>query len=156
MKRRQTVPSRWLVADERLGEQLWRAVRKLPRGSGVLFLYGSLSRRERHQLLRRLRQPGRAKALTIAEEQDRCAARVHNIGELRSALLARTPLILLSPIHPTSSHPDWRPLPRMRAAALARLGHRRLVALGGMNERRFRRVQRLGFIGWAGIDEFRT
>jgi thiamine-phosphate pyrophosphorylase len=44
----------------------------------------------------------------------------------------------------------------MRAAALARLAGRKLVALGGMDERRFRRVERLGFVGWAGISAFRT
>jgi thiamine-phosphate pyrophosphorylase len=44
----------------------------------------------------------------------------------------------------------------MRAAALARLGGRNLLALGGMNARRFRRIERLGFYGWAAIDAFRT
>jgi thiamine-phosphate pyrophosphorylase len=67
-------------------------------------------------------------------------------------LFARVPLILLSPIHSTRSHPDWRPIPRMRAAAYARLAGRRLIALGGMDERRFERIERLGFVGWAGID----
>jgi thiamine-phosphate pyrophosphorylase len=73
---------------------------------------------------------------------------------LRQALLGRTPLILLSPIHPTRSHPDRRPLPRMRAAALARLAKRRLVALGGMDARRYAKIARLGFSGWAGIDAY--
>jgi thiamine-phosphate pyrophosphorylase len=27
-----------------------------------------------------------------------------------------------------------------------------VIALGGMDEHRFRRVQKLGFAGWAGID----
>jgi thiamine-phosphate pyrophosphorylase len=93
----------------------------------------------------------RLRRLTIAIEERRQAARVHNLRELRSALLARTPMILLSPIYPTGSHPEWRPLPRMRAAAMTRLSGRRLLALGGMDERRFRRVERLGFVGWAGI-----
>jgi thiamine-phosphate pyrophosphorylase len=92
----------------------------------------------------------------VVEERRRGAARVHNAGELRRALLARTPLILLSPIFPTRSHPDWKPIPRMRAAALARLGRRKLVALGGMDARKFARIKRLGFQGWAGISAFRT
>jgi thiamine-phosphate pyrophosphorylase len=82
----------------------------------------------------------------------RCAARVHNVRELRRALAARVPLILLSPIFATRSHPEWKPLPRMRAAALARLAGRRAIALGGMNRRRFKVIEKLGFIGWAGID----
>jgi thiamine-phosphate pyrophosphorylase len=40
----------------------------------------------------------------------------------------------------------------MRAAALLRLAKSPVIALGGMGERRFRRIQRLGFSGWAGID----
>jgi thiamine-phosphate pyrophosphorylase len=81
---------------------------------------------------------------------------VHNVRELPGALLARTPLILLSPLYPTSSHPGWKPIPRMRAAALARLGERKLLALGGMDARKYALVKRLGFRGWAGISAFRT
>jgi thiamine-phosphate pyrophosphorylase len=44
----------------------------------------------------------------------------------------------------------------MRAAALARLGGRSLLALGGMDARKFARIGRLGFRGWAGISAFRT
>jgi len=73
------------------------------------------------------------------------------VGELRRALLARTAMILVSPIHRTSSHPDWRPLPRQRAAALARLAKRKAIALGGMNQKRYSKIAPLGFIGWAGI-----
>jgi thiamine-phosphate pyrophosphorylase len=65
-------------------------------------------------------------------------------------------MILLSPIYETRSHTDWKPLPRMQASALARLADRRLIALGGMNARRYARVAPLGFIGWAGISAFRT
>jgi thiamine-phosphate pyrophosphorylase len=52
----------------------------------------------------------------------------------------------------TRTHPEMRPLPRMRAAALVRLTGRKAIALGGMNESRFRQVRALGFQGWAGID----
>lgn len=44
----------------------------------------------------------------------------------------------------------------MRAAALARLAGRGLIALGGMDARRYATIARLGFDGWAGIDAFRT
>jgi len=157
MKRRQTgIPRQWLIVDGRLGEQLWPAVRKLPRGSGVLLLHHDLGSRERQKLLLQLRRSARAKNLRIVDGASGDAARVHNIAELRKALLARTPLVLLSPLHPSASHADWSPLPRMRAAALARLACRRLAALGGMDSKRFSRVQRLGFQAWAGIDAFRT
>lgn len=147
MKRRQTMPRRWLIADSATDEGFWRA---LSRGSGVLVLTGFPAGG-----MRRLRRIARSRGLTVASEP-RDAVRVHNMRELRAAMFARVPLILLSPIHPTASHPDWKPLPRMRAAALARLSGRRLVALGGMDERKFRRVEPLGFQGWAGISAFRT
>jgi len=88
-------------------------------------------------------------------EQPRAAVRVHGSRELRRAMLARTPLILLSPLFRTSSHPDWKPIPRMRAGALARLGRRRLIALGGMDAQRYAAIAPLGFVGWAGISAWK-
>ena len=148
------MPTQWLIAHSRLGEELWPIVRRVRPDTGVILLHRDLSRRERERVLRRLRRPGRR--LAIADEAKGEAARVHNIRSLRRALLKSTPTILLSPICPTASHPDWKPLPRMRAAALARLARRKLIALGGMDAKRFSRIERLGFQGWAGIDAFRT
>lgn len=149
MKRRQTIPRQWLIVDRAPDPKMWRALRQLPRHSGLLVL------QEARNDVRKLRGLARSRGLTIAEEP-RESARVHDLRELRAALLARTPLILLSPIYPTRSHPDWKPLPRMRAAAMARLAGRRLLALGGMDARKFRRVEPLGFQAWAGISAFRT
>jgi thiamine-phosphate pyrophosphorylase len=104
----------------------------------------------------RLRTLARRRALTIIVEQRRSAARVHGSRELLKALLAHSGLVLLSPIHPTASHPEWKPLPRMRAAALARLAGRKAVALGGMDAKRYAKIAPLGFIGWARISAFRT
>lgn len=150
MKRRQTLPRQWLIINEQPADDQWRAIRRLPRGSGVLVLV-ELSASER----RLLRHLGILRALIFGDEAW-MAARVHNSRELSRAMLRRTPLILLSPLYRTASHPDWPPLPRMRAAALARLGGRRLFALGGMTAQRFARVSPLGFQGWAGISAFRT
>jgi thiamine-phosphate pyrophosphorylase len=147
MSRRQTVPHEWLIVmgpDDRAGIE---AAKRLRRKTGILLLEPLP-----HGDMRSLRLRG----LTILLEKRGVAARVHDAHELGRALIARTPLILLSPIYPTSSHPEWRPMPRMRAAALARLGGRRLVALGGMDARRFARIKNLGFQGWAGISAFRT
>lgn len=153
MKRRQTsLPHQWLIADERLGEELWTALRSLPRGSGVLVLYRDMPKAQRARLLAGLRRLGRVRGLTIADECSGQAARIHDVRELRTAGLRRVRLLFLSPLYPTRSHPDWEPIPRMRAAALARLARALVVALGGMNPRRFRRLDGLGFHGWAGID----
>jgi thiamine-phosphate pyrophosphorylase len=144
MRRRQRVPSQWLIVRNPAD---FRALGRLPRGTG-LFLLHTLPAAQ----MRRLRLSG----LPVMTERRGEAARVHNARELRRALLARTSLILLSPLFPTASHPDWKPIPRMRAAALARLGRRKLIALGGMDERKFARIEALGFQGWAGISAFRT
>ena len=141
MRSRQRV-RRWLIVTGDVDES---ALRSLPRGSGIILLG------RRPELARHLRLTRRARKLVIVEEASGRIARVHDLRELRRALLARTPMILLSPIHPTASHPDWLPIPRMRAAALARLARRQLIALGGMDDTRFRRIAPLGFQGWAGI-----
>ena len=149
MPRRQTsLPRQWFIVDGPLDSQMGAVLRSLPRGAGVLVLGGRESAE--------IRRIARARALALCHEADGRAVRVHNIRELRHALLRRTPLILLSPVYPTTSHPDWAPIPRMRLATLARLAGRRLIALGGMDSNRFRRVERLGFQGWAGISAFRT
>lgn len=151
MHRGQTSPKRWLLITEAESGNACALARRLPRGSGILLL-ATLAPTE----MRRLRQIASARRLSVVKEQRGVAARVHNRRELCAALSARTKLILLSPIFPTRTHPDWSPLPRMRAAALARLGGRRLIALGGMDERRYAAIKQLGFCGWAGISAFRT
>ncbi|HEU5483076.1 MAG TPA: thiamine phosphate synthase [Sphingomicrobium sp.] len=156
MKRRHTVPRQWLIADDRMGEELWAAARKLPKGSGILVIHRGMRRGRRARLIARLRRIANLRELILANEGSGDAARVHTVRELRQAGSKRVPLILLSPIHSTRSHPDRRPLPRMRAAALARLAGVPVIALGGMTAGRFARVERLGFHGWAGIDAFRT
>jgi thiamine-phosphate pyrophosphorylase len=149
--RRQTIPEQWLIVDAGLGDELWQTMRNLRRGSGVLIV-----RELRQKEQRGLRQFAKIRGLTVVVESPRAAARVHNMRELRQALLRRTPLILISPLYETRSHPDWRPLPPMRAATLARLAGRRAIALGGMNRQRYAKVAPLGFISWAGISAFRT
>ena len=150
MSRRQSIPEQWLIVDRPPDAQLWSTIRGLVRGSGILVISGLEPNQRR--LLRHLAGLHR---LTVVDERQG-AARVHNAAELRKALLGRTPIILVSPIRETSTHPDWRPLPRMRAAALAQLANRRAIALGGMDARRYAKVAPLGFIGWAGISAFRT
>ena len=151
MRCRQRVPKQWLIVPKSGGQDVLQAALHLPRGSGILLLEPFAAAR-----LRRLRRMARLRDLLIVVEEPRTAARVHNVRELRRAALARVPLVLLSPVHPTRSHPEWARLPRMRAAALARLGRRQLVALGGMDAKRYAAVAPLGFIAWAGISAFRT
>jgi len=157
MKRRQTsIPRQWFVVDRRVGRDLPEIARRLPVGTGVLLVRNHHRKGEQARLRAKLRHIGQARRLTVLGEAAGEAVRVHDIRELRRAGLARMPLLFLSPMFPTRTHPDRKPLPNMRAATLTRLAKSPVIALGGMNERRFRRIQRLGFSGWAGIGAWRA
>lgn len=146
-------PTQWLFSDPRLGE-LVTVVRRLPPGTGVILRHHHLSPSERRRLLRRVQRLAAARGLVVIDEAGGRVARVHHARELRQARLRGAELIFLSALFATRSHPERRPLLRMKAAALAQLGGRRLLALGGMNQERFARVRRLGFVGWGGIDDW--
>ena len=152
MRRFQNIPERWLITDERLGPDLAAVVARLPRGTGILFRHHRLAPAERRRHLAKLRRLAALRELMLVDEADGLSARVHDVREIRRARLGPATLLFLSPLFPTRTHPDMPTLPRMRAAALARLAGQPLVALGGMNRKRFRHVARLGFQGWAGID----
>jgi thiamine-phosphate pyrophosphorylase len=147
---RRHLPTRWLFADERLGDRLLPVIASLPSGTGVVVRLAGV--RGRRELVKRIRRIARARQLLVLDEEAGEVARVHSATELRRARLAGTPLIFVSALHPTRSHPERPPMPRMRAAALARLGRGQVYALGGMDERRFRSVKPLGFRGWGAID----
>ncbi len=152
MRRHHSPPTAWLFTDERLGPDLLGIVRRLPRGSGVILRHHELAPTQRRAQLRRLRRLAITKGLTVLDEQEVRIARVHSPRELRQALARKPQILFLSPLFATRSHPDWQPLGRMRAAALVRLAGRPVLALGGMNGRRYRQVRTLGFSGWGGID----
>ena len=152
MKPRQRLPRNWLITDERMGDDLLSLAASLPPGSGIIFRHHGIGRGARERLLRRLRRIALARSLTLIDEARGKAARVHDITEIRQARLRGARLLLVSPLYRTRSHPDRTPLKRLRAAALARSARVPVLALGGMDARRFSRVQGLGFHGWAGID----
>lgn len=147
---RRHFPQAWLLTDERMGAGLWRVLRTVPRGGGLVVRH--LSEPHRPHLLRRIRRLARSRDLLLLDEAEGSVARVHDMRELRRALGRRTPLIFISPLFPTRSHPGRKPLGRMRAATLARLAGGRAHALGGMDAGRFADVRRLGFAGWGGVD----
>ena len=41
MTRRQTIPRQWLIADQRMSDDLWRVARALSRGSGIVLFANS-------------------------------------------------------------------------------------------------------------------
>lgn len=147
-----TLPTAWLLTDERLGADLWPLLRRLSRGSGVVVRHHALPPLERRRLLQRIRRLGALRGFAVLDDLSDQIARVHDARELRLALVRQPDLLFLSPLFPTRSHPDWKPMSRMRAAALIRLTRRRVFALGGMDAQRFERLKPLGFSGYGAID----
>lgn len=172
MDANQPLPRRWLMTDERLGDGLLGAVARLPAGSGIVFRHYSLPEAERHALFDRVRaahggvlllagSAGQAEVWGADGSHDPGPGRglrsapAHNFRELRAAERARAALLFLSPVFATRSHPDAVPLGLARFAWLARRTALPVIALGGMNEVRGRRLASFGAYGWAGIDAFR-
>ena len=178
MRSRQPPPRIWLMTDERMGDLLWRAVERLPRGSGIVFRHYRTPIEERRALFARVRRAARRRrlVLVLAGDARRAAAwradgvhggarrdmarpllrtaAAHDGRALVLAIRAGADLIFLSPVFPTMSHPGAPALGPVRFGLLARIGgrRRRLIAPGGMNPHRGRRMTALGAAGWAAID----
>ncbi|HEY1605211.1 MAG TPA: thiamine phosphate synthase [Allosphingosinicella sp.] len=168
MQRRQPLPRLWLTTDERQGDGLWEALDRLPRGAGIVFRHYSLPPAERRRLFARIRKVARRKGLFLIGAGTRFpgaegvhqgrgrgglrTASAHDLAELKAAERAGATLVFLSPVFPTRSHPGAHTLGRLRFGLIARHAHVPVIALGGMDERRWRGLRPLGAYGWAGID----
>jgi thiamine-phosphate pyrophosphorylase len=80
------------------------------------------------------------------------SASVHNLREIRAAERQGAHLIFLSPVFPTRSHPNARPLTPLRFAMLSRQTRLPVIALGGMDADKAKRLGPSAFYGWAAID----
>ena len=174
MRSRQPLPRLWLMTDERVGEGLWDALARLPRGSGVIFRHYTAT--DRRALFGQVRTITRRRGLVLllagspreaaAWRADGAHGRSPHLRTVRPLLRTapahdarelakgRAHAVLLSPVFATHSHPGGRILGPIRFATLARLSEAPVIALGGMDARRFRHLARLGAYGWAGIDAF--
>lgn len=164
MHRRQPLPRLWLMTDERQGDGLWEALERLPRGSGVVFRHYSLARDERRRLFEQVRRVARRRRLLLltggrglrgdgvhgGRGKGLRSASAHNLRELKAAERSGAQLIFLSPAFPTRSHPNARALGRLRFALIAHQARLPVIALGGMDGRKARRLPHI--YGWAGID----
>lgn len=169
MHRRQPLPRLWLMTDERQGEGLWKALERLPPGSGIVFRHYSLGRSDRKALFERVRRISRRKRLVLILAGEQIApadgihsargggrrrafrsAPAHSLAEIRAAERAGADMLFLSPVFPTRSHPGARTLGRLRFGLLARQTKLPVIALGGMDKRRARGLP--GAYGWAAID----
>ncbi len=75
---------------------------------------------------------------------------VHSVAQARRARQAGAAAVFVSPVFATRSHPGTEHLGERRARAIGRVAGVPLIALGGMDERRFRKLS--GFHGYAAID----
>ena len=152
------------MTDERMGEALWRALARLPPGSGVVFRHHATPAAERRALFRRVRRVARARRLMLvaADPPLPCARHgrvagattwpAHDRGEALAGARAGAVLLFVSPVFATRSHPGAAALGAARAARIGRGLGLPVIGLGGMSEQRWRRVRGLGFDGWAAID----
>ena len=155
------------MTDERIADVVG-AVRRLPRGAGVVFRHYATPSSERRRLWRLLLRVARARGLLLMRAgvealpgemgvhgRAGAAAGVrtwpaHSRAEAVTGARAGADALFVSPVFATRSHPGAEPLGPRRARAIgAGLGVP-LIALGGVDARRFRRLH--GFAGWAAID----
>lgn len=157
----------WLFTDDRLDEAaLLAAIRRVPRGGGVVFRHYALARRARIALARRVAGACRARGLTLlvagpplpvradgahAPRWMRGRAASRSVHDAAEAVRARgAAAAFVSPVLPTRSHPGAPTLGRWGFARLAALARVPAVALGGMDARSVGRVPRA--YGFAGVD----
>ncbi|MEQ7874033.1 thiamine phosphate synthase [Sphingomonas sp. ASV193] len=166
------IPTRWLMTDERLGERLFEAIARVPRGGGVMFRHDSLGPAARAALAGAVAELCARRGLVLGVAADAALARrlgarfvhrpvgdsagvavtmpVHDAEEARAASAAGAAAVFVSPLFATRSHPGGGALGPHRAAELAAIAGVPGIALGGMDEARFAALD--GFHGWAGID----
>jgi thiamine-phosphate pyrophosphorylase len=166
--RRNPIPARWLMTDERMGDSLWRALTRLPPGSGVVFRHYATPERERRIVLRRVIRVASARRLvvvvagnsTIAADGVHGRVQTHGIRtwpthsrvEALAGWRAGADALFVSPIHVTRSHQGAAGMGPAQAMRIGRGLRIPLIALGGMTESRWRKIRRFGFHGWAAID----
>ena len=172
--RQQPWPQIWLMTDERMGERLWPAVHRLPAAAGIVFRHHSLAAPARLELGARLGDLTRKRGLTLAVAGDvelaiRVGAQlvhnpkrlpsalpfsrsVHSLAESEAAKADGAALVFVSPIYETRSHPNAKVLGAQAAVEIAKAAAVPAIALGGVDESKFRSLEQKGFYGWAGID----
>lgn len=153
------LPPLWLFTDPARMPDLSATVRNLPKGlCGVVFRHdawparATLARqiaricRDRRLALSiagtRIMIPGAARHLRAARGPKSApyTASAHDRADLVRARGAIA--VFLSPIFPTGSHPNARPLGLLRWTAMARHPHAPVLALGGVNARTARKLPR--------------
>jgi thiamine-phosphate pyrophosphorylase len=152
------------MTDERMADALWPALRRVPPGGGVVFRHLATPAPERLALFRRVRSVALARRLVLVVAGERLpwparhggprpvTAPAHDRREAIAGVRSGARVLFVSPVFATRTHPGVTGLGVRRARAVVRGLPVAVVALGGMDAGRSRRVRGLGFVGWAGID----
>jgi len=168
MRRRHPLPRLWLMTDERMGEGLWAALHRLPRGAGIVFRHYATPPAERRALYRRVARIARQRGLLLVRagperlgEEDGVHGRrgaglvtwpAHSRREAVRAVRAGAAVLFVSPVYATRSHPGAPALGEAAAARIVAGLPVAAIALGGVTPARGARLIRRGFHGWAAID----
>lgn len=167
-----SLPHCWLMTDERLGDGLWPAINALPPGSGIVFRHYATPPDARQRLFWQVQRLARRRRLLLVlagppigrsghlprhgRARGALTAPVHSRREAIAAQRAGAALLFVSPVHPTRSHPGAPALGAVRFGLMIRGLNVPVVALGGMNARRWRALHPLAVHGWAAIDAWCT
>ena len=153
------------MTDERLGD-LAAVLRRLPPGTGIVFRHRATPPRERRALLRLAKRIARARRLTLVAATTAARDGIHGAGrttglrtwsahnrrEAIAGVSVGAHVLFVSPVFATRSHPGAVPLGPAKAARIGQGLGAQVIALGGTNARRWRRIRHWGFDGWAAID----
>ncbi|WP_184054404.1 thiamine phosphate synthase [Sphingomonas aerophila] len=155
------------MTDERVGDALWTALRRLPPGSGVVVRHHRTPACQRRLLIRQIRRIAVARRLVMVVAGGAVGAGTHGVGggvgQLRTwaahdrrqaiaGIRVGAKILFVSPLFPTRSHPGAPALGPAKAARITAGLPVAAIALGGMTARRFIRARHWGFSGWAAID----
>lgn len=157
-------PALWLVSDARNDAGLEQALRRLPRGSGVVFRHYHLTAEAQRARFAQVARAARACGHTVILSGTVAQARrwgadgaygdagtlargpmglrlvtVHSIRELARA--RRADALLLSPVFPTRSHRDAKTIGPVRFRLIAVHAKVPVIALGGINIATGRRLK---------------
>jgi thiamine-phosphate pyrophosphorylase len=147
-----------------MGEGLWAALARLPRGAGVVVRHQGEP--DRAGLIQKVAKVAQKRGLVLAVAQGRGRVNVHNgRGSWRGAMITASAhsrreaveavrrgadAVFLSPVFATRSHAGASTLGRVKFGLAARGLKIPVIALGGMDARRAASLP--GAYGWAGID----
>lgn len=172
-KLKNTWPRLWLMTDERLGDGLIDAVKKLPRGSGIVFRHYRLSLKKRKDLFQKIQKIAKKRKLVLflagtarlaaawkadgvhgrfsRQKTARPLLRSQAVHNRREGIACRkADFVFLSPLFSTRSHPQKPFLGRVKFLQLKQPIQQKVFALGGINTRT---IQALPLCdGFAGID----